>query len=125
MVASTLTALDRIEHDAALRARLAANAVRLYDGLNAMGLETGPQATPIVAVAMPDQASALAMWNGLLEAGVYLNLALPPATPDSRPLLRSSVSAVHTPEQIDAVLSAFAAVGGSLGLVRTPQRASA
>ena len=73
---------------------------------------------------MPDPSSALAMWNGLLEAGVYLNLALPPATPDSRPLLRSSVSAVHTPEQIDAVLSAFAAVGGALGLVRTPQRAS-
>ncbi len=125
VVASTLTALGRIEQDAALRAKLAANAMRLYDGLNAMGFETGPQPTPIVAVAMADPASALAMWNGLLEAGVYLNLALPPATPDSRPLLRSSVSAVHTPEQIDAVLFAFAAVGGALGLVRTPQRVSA
>ncbi len=125
VVASTLTALRRIEQDAPLRARLAANAMRLYDGLNALGFETGPQPTPIVAVAMPDLASALTMWNGLLEAGVYLNLALPPATPDSRPLLRSSVSAVHTPEQIDAVLSAFAAVGGALGLVQTAKRVSA
>ena len=125
VVASTLTALERLENDGGLRARLNANAMRLYDGLNALGFETGPQPTPIVAAAMPDLESALAMWNGLLEAGVYLNLALPPATPDSRPLLRSSVSAVHTPEQIDAVLSAFAEVGAGLGLVRTPQRASA
>ena len=44
------------------------------------------------------------MWNALLQNGVYLNLALPPATPDNRPLLRSSVSAAHTPEQIDTVL---------------------
>ncbi len=91
-----------------------------------MGLETGPQPTPIVAVAMPDlQRARWPCGTACCEAGVYLNLALPPATPDSRPLLRSSVSAVHTPEQIDAVLSAFAAVGGALGLVHTPQRVSA
>ena len=125
VVASTLTALERVERDAPLRARLTANALRLYEGLNAMGFETGPQPTPIVAVAMPDLQSALAMWNTLLEAGVYLNLALPPATPDSRPLLRSSVSAVHTPEQIDAVLSAFAEAGAALGLLQTPRRALA
>ena len=125
VVASTLTALARVERDDLLRARLGANAVRLYEGLNALGFETGPQANPIVAVAMADLPTALAMWNGLLEAGVYLNLALPPATPDSRPLLRSSVTAVHTSDQIDAVLAAFATVGQGLGLLRKPQRASA
>ncbi len=125
VVASTLTALDRVERDRPLRIRLGENAVRLYDGLNAMGFETGPEPTPIVAVAMPDLSMALAMWNRLLESGVYLNLALPPATPDSRPLLRSSVSAVHTPEQIDTVLEAFANLGAELGLIHTHQRASA
>ncbi len=126
VVGSTLTALEKVERDTALRARLNANAMHLYDGLRALGFETGPEPTPIVAAPMPDLPTALAMWNGLLQAGVYLNLALPPATPDSRPLLRSSVSAVHTPAQIDAALHAFEAVGSGLGVIgRPPQRAHA
>lgn len=125
VVASTLTALKRVEHDNHLREKLMANATRLYDGLKALGYETGPKASPIVAVAMPDLGSALGMWNGLLAGGVYLNLALPPATPDSRPLLRSSVSAAHTFEQIDAVIGVFEAVGRQLGVLDGAQRASA
>jgi 8-amino-7-oxononanoate synthase len=126
VIASSLVALERLETDGGLRESLRANGARLFKGLNALGFTTGPQASPIVAVAMPDQPTALAMWNGLLANGVYLNLALPPATPDSRPLLRSSVSAAHTPEQIDEVLSVFARVGRELGVLpRATQRASA
>ncbi len=125
VVASTLTALERMQAEPGLRSKLAANSQRLFDGLNAMGFTTGATASPIVAVAMADTAEALAFWNGLLAQGVYLNLALPPATPDSRPLLRSSVSAAHSFEQIDAVLDAFATVGRSMGLVApAAQRAS-
>jgi 8-amino-7-oxononanoate synthase len=125
VVASTLKALERMQQEPGQRAQLNANAQRLFDGLNAMGLRTGTQASPIVAVAMPDTATALAFWNSLLSEGIYLNLALPPATPDSHPLLRSSVSAAHTFAQIDAVLDAFATVGRQLNLLAPQvQRAS-
>ena len=125
VVASTLKALKRMQAEPGLRSKLAANSQRLFDGLNAMGLTTGATASPIVAVAMSDTAEALAFWNGLLAQGVYLNLALPPATPDSRPLLRSSVIAAHSFDQIDAVLDAFATVGRSMNLVApAAQRAS-
>ena len=117
VVASTLKALERMQAEPGLRSKLAANSQRLFDGLNAMGFTTGATASPIVAVAMSDTAEAVAFWNSLLAQGVYLNLALPPATPDSRPLLRSSVSAAHSFEQIDAVLDAFATVGRSMNLV--------
>ena len=117
VVASTLTALRKIETEPALRRRLSNNAARLYDGLNAMGFRTGPKASPIVAVAMPDQPVAIATWNALLAGGVYLNLALPPATPDMQPLLRSSVSAAHTEAQIDEVLAQFEKVGREFGLL--------
>ena len=69
---------------------------------------------------MPSLEVAIAFWNALLEAGVYLNLALPPATPDNFPLLRSSVSAAHTPAQIDEVLAAITAIGRELGVVEAP-----
>jgi 8-amino-7-oxononanoate synthase len=125
VVASTLKALELAEADRSLRPRLQANAQRLYDGLNAMGFTTGPSASPIVAVVMPDMAMALHMWNALLAGGVYLNLALPPATPNNRPLLRTSVSAAHTLEQIDQVLAVFEWVGREAGaLPPLSQRAS-
>ncbi len=126
VVSSTIVALRRLEEAPELRHRLMANARRLYDGLTKLGFQTGPTASPIVAITMPSQESAIGMWNTLLHNGVYLNLALPPATPDSRPLLRTSVSAAHTDEQIDKVLAVFAEVGAALGLIDNQrQRASA
>jgi 8-amino-7-oxononanoate synthase len=126
VVSSTVTALRRLEEQPELRHKLMANARRLYDGLSSMGFMTGPTSSPIVAITMPDTERAIGMWNALLRNGVYLNLALPPATPDSRPLLRTSVSAAHTDEQIDQVLAVFAEVGASMGLIESPlQRVSA
>ncbi|WP_269714313.1 serine palmitoyltransferase [Caulobacter sp. NIBR2454] len=116
-VASTTAALHRMETDPGLRQRVMANAKRLYDGLNAMGFVTGPTCNPIVAIALPDQPVAIGVWNALMKAGVYMNLALPPATPDMRPLLRASVSAAHSDEQIDAVLAMFKQVGEAFGLI--------
>jgi 8-amino-7-oxononanoate synthase len=120
VIASTLTALTRLEEDSSLRTRLAAHADRLYDGLSGMGFMTGPTSSPIVAITMPDTERAIGMWNALLQNGVYLNLALPPATPDSRPLLRTSVSAAHSFEQIDQVLAVFAEIGVAMGLIEAP-----
>ena len=63
---------------------------------------------------MPDEVTAARAWNLLREHGVYVNLALPPGTPNSLCLLRSSVSAAHTPGQIDEIVDRFAAVMNSL-----------
>ena len=120
VVSSTVTALRRLEEQPELRHKLMANARRLYDGLSALGFMTGPTSSPIVAITMPDTERAIGMWNALLQNGVYLNLALPPATPDSRPLLRTSVSAAHTHEQIDQVLAVFAELGAAMGLIEAP-----
>jgi 8-amino-7-oxononanoate synthase len=120
VVSSTVTALRRLEEQPELRHKLMANARRLYDGLSGMGYITGPTSSPIVAITMPDTERAIGMWNALLQNGVYLNLALPPATPDSRPLLRTSVSAAHSFEQIDQVLAVFAEIGAAMGLIEAP-----
>jgi 8-amino-7-oxononanoate synthase len=125
VIASTLTALERMEQEPELRNQLQRNAVHLFEGLRSMGYAMGPQASPIAAVVMPDQATAVTMWNALLRNGVYLNLAVPPATPDNRALLRSSVSAAHSSEQIDTVLAVFHQLGQEFGLLPKRRRASA
>ncbi len=126
VIASTLQALEKLQSEPGLRARLNQNAHRLYDGLSAMGFQTGPEANPIVAVAMPDRDCAIGFWNSLLVGGLYLNLALPPATPNNTPLLRSSVSAAHTNEQIDIALDLFNQVGREFGLLpKAARRATA
>ena len=58
------------------------------------------------------KAQALAFWAGLIERGVYVNLMLPPATPNGRFLVRCSVSAAHEPVQIDRLCAAFAELRG-------------
>ncbi len=53
-----------------------------------------------------------------MERGVYVNLVLPPATPDGGSLLRCSVSAGHSPEQIERIAEAFEALAASGGAGR-------
>jgi 8-amino-7-oxononanoate synthase len=103
-------ALKILQKRPELRRRLWDNANMLYNKLQDLGFSMGPEPSPIVAVRLEDKAEAFALWNGLLEQGVYVNLVLPPATPDGNCLLRSSVSAGHTPEQMERICEAFTAV---------------
>ena len=124
VVAGVSAALDMMENKPELRRALSRNALQLYDGLARLGLKLGPAASPIVAVELDDLETALLFWNGLLERGVYVNLALPPATPGRRPLLRTSVSAAHSPAQIDHAIEAFRDVFAALPTV-LPSRSAA
>jgi hypothetical protein len=62
---------------------------------------------------------AIAFWKGLLEYGVYVNLVTPPATPDGGCLLRCSVSAGHSPEQIEQIGNAFASIKEVIPMAET------
>ena len=109
-MATTLCILNKIAARPELRQKLWDNAAHLYNGLKERGFELGhDEVSPVVAVICPSEEAAVAMWNALLEHGVYVNLALPPGTPNKLALLRCSVSSAHTAEEIDAVLDAFVA----------------
>ena len=107
-IASTKAALGIIENTPRLREQLWENATRLYEGLKSMGYDLSPEISPVIAVNVGTPDHALAMWKKLFDRGVYVNLVMPPATPNSRCLLRCSVSAAHTSAQLDVVLDAFA-----------------
>ncbi|MGB9443203.1 MAG: aminotransferase class I/II-fold pyridoxal phosphate-dependent enzyme, partial [Desulfobacterales bacterium] len=110
VIASTRMALKFMQKRSGLRQRLWDNAHTLYKKLKDLGFLVGPEPSPIIAVRLEDKAEAFALWSNLLEHGVYVNLVLPPATPNGNCLLRSSVSAGHTPEQMERICQAFTAV---------------
>ena len=76
-----------------------------------LGFDLGPEVSPVVAVKLPDPQTAVTLWNVLIDAGVYTNIAIPPATPNALSLLRVSVSAAHDDEQISRALDVFSSVG--------------
>ncbi len=124
VVASSLEALNQLQKKPQLRTKLRANSERLYNGLSALGFIVGPEPNPVVAVTMPDKETACAFWATLLQSGIYLNLAVGSATPNGASLLRSSVSAAHSFEQIDQVLATFEQIGRSFGLLPEPRIAA-
>jgi len=111
IMATTREALHKLRTQPELRDKMWSNARQLYTGLERLGFELGPEVSPVVAVRCKDKASALSNWNQLLEAGVYVNMMLPPATPGGASFLRCSISAAHTPEQVSTVIEKFADLG--------------
>jgi 8-amino-7-oxononanoate synthase len=107
VIAATAAALEEMQEHPELRAQLMDNAARLHAGFVRLGLNASQRVSPVIAVTLETVEQAIPMWNRLLELGVYVNLSLPPATPDSRPLLRCSVMATHTAAQIDQALEIF------------------
>jgi 8-amino-7-oxononanoate synthase len=109
-IASTRAALKILRSQPQLRQRLWENARVLSQGLKKLDLALSPEPSPIVAVRLQSKEQAVISWLGLIERGVYVNLVVPPATPDGGSLLRCSISAGHTPEQINQICEAFAAI---------------
>jgi 8-amino-7-oxononanoate synthase len=110
VIASTRVALRLMQERPELRVRLWENAHRLYDGLKQLGFTVSPQVSPVVAITIEQRDQAIAWWNELLQRGAYVNLVMPPASPTTDSLLRCSVSAAHSSEQIDRIIAAFAAL---------------
>ncbi len=123
VVASATVALDIIQNTPSLRKKLWSNANRLYRGLSGAGFELGAAASPVVAVRVPSLEIAFAFWRSLIESGIYVNLMVPPATPQSWYLLRCSLCAAHTTAQIDTIIGVFIKIGMELGLL--PEAANA
>ncbi|MEA1072837.1 serine palmitoyltransferase [Sphingomonas sp. LY160] len=119
VVATAATSIRKLMHGADKRAHLWENSRKLHAGLKALGFTLGtdtPQSA-IIAVIMPDLERGAAMWEALLNEGLYVNLARPPATPAGMTLLRCSLCAEHSGEQVDEILGMFEAAGRATGCI--------
>ena len=119
VVATAATSIRKLMHGGNKRAHLWENSRVLHAGLKKRGFSLGTQ-TPqsaIIAVIMPDLERGAAMWEALLNEGLYVNLARPPATPANMTLLRCSLCAEHTAEQVETVLGMFERAGKAVGII--------
>ncbi len=119
VVATAATSINKLRHGANKRAHLWENSKRLHAGLKELGFELGtdtPQSA-IVAVIMPDLERGAMMWEALLKQGLYVNLARPPATPANMTLLRCSLCAEHSAEEVETILERFERAGKATGII--------
>jgi glycine C-acetyltransferase/8-amino-7-oxononanoate synthase len=119
VVATAATSIAKLMDSADKRAHLWENSKRLHAGLSQLGFRLGTEEaqSAIIAVIMPDLETGAAMWEALLDEGLYVNLARPPATPAGMTLLRCSLCALHSEEQVGEILGMFAAAGRATGCI--------
>ncbi|HZF94257.1 MAG TPA: aminotransferase class I/II-fold pyridoxal phosphate-dependent enzyme [Allosphingosinicella sp.] len=119
VVATAATSIRKLMHAGEKRAHLWKNSKRLHLGLCELGfnLATPDAQSAIIAVLLPDQDTTVRMWQALLEQGLYVNMARPPATPAGMYLLRCSLCADHTDEQVGQILTMFKTAGAATGVL--------
>jgi 8-amino-7-oxononanoate synthase len=116
-VAVVLKALEIMETEPHHRERLWRNVALLKRGMNDLGFDTLGSESQIVPVLVgPDELTAL-FWKMLWEEGIFTTPAVPPSVPKDRSIIRTSVNADHTPEQLERLLEAFAGIGRHLGVI--------
>ncbi|MCB2074824.1 MAG: aminotransferase class I/II-fold pyridoxal phosphate-dependent enzyme [Novosphingobium sp.] len=119
VVATAATSIRKLMHSGNKRAHLWENSKTLHRGLKERGFQLGtdePQSA-IISVIMPDLERGAAMWEALLTEGLYVNLARPPATPANMTLLRCSLCAEHSAEQVGTIIGMFERAGKAAGII--------
>jgi glycine C-acetyltransferase/8-amino-7-oxononanoate synthase len=119
VVATAATSIRKLMHAGEKRAHLWKNSRRLHAALRELGFDLAtPEAqSAIIAVLLPDQQTTVLMWQALLEGGLYVNMARPPATPTGTFLLRCSLCAEHSDEEVDQIITMFESAGKAIGVL--------
>jgi 7-keto-8-aminopelargonate synthetase-like enzyme len=119
VVHTAATSIRKLMHAGNKRAHLWENSKVLHKGLTDLGFKLGTEVpqSAIIAVIMPDLERGAAMWEALLHEGLYVNLARPPATPAGMTLLRCSLCAEHTAEQVQTIIGMFQRAGKAVGII--------
>lgn len=116
VTATCLAALDVLESEPDLMARLWDNTRFFKAGLQALGFNTGVSESPITPVIVGEAATAMALSDGLFARGVFAQGIGAPTVPAGKARVRTIVTATHTRDDLQYALDMFAVVGAELGI---------
>lgn len=102
--AAALAALDIIESDDSHRLKLWENTRRALKGLKELGFDTGSSESPIIPIYVRDYMKTFQLTTALLESGVFVNPIISPAVAPEDTLIRFSLMATHSFEQVDEAI---------------------
>lgn len=120
--AAALAALEIIENEPERRAKLWHNTHKMADALKDMGFNLGTSETPILPVIIGDNMDVFKFWRYLHEEGIFVNPIVSPAVPPNQALIRISVMATHTDEQLDKALAIIYKGAKELGLLNRKEK---
>ena len=106
--AASLAAVKLARKDSWRREKLAAAIARFREGAEKRGFGLLPSETPIQPLPCGDEAHALAYAQALEVQGFWVSAIRPPTVPEGKARLRITLSALHTPAEVDALLDALA-----------------
>ena len=88
------------------------------DGFRQAGFDTGKSETPIIPLFIRDDIKALVLTQKLLAEGIFVNPVVSPAVPKEDCLIRYSLMATHTKEQVDESVEKITKAAKELGILQ-------
>ncbi|MEF2751814.1 MAG: pyridoxal phosphate-dependent aminotransferase family protein [Muribaculaceae bacterium] len=108
--AACLAAIDILEKEPERQEHLWELTNYALEGFRSMGFEIGNTSTPIIPLFIRDDFKTFAITHDLLEDGVFVNPVVTPAVAPEDTLIRFSLMATHTREQVTTALEKIAKV---------------
>jgi 8-amino-7-oxononanoate synthase len=117
VLAAGIAALEVVEEEPEMRARLWDNANLLRNGIEEMGFTLAGGETQIIPLLAGDASPAMEMSSLLREEGLFIQGIRPPSVPPGTSRLRITVSAAHTRGELAFALEALQKAGRKAGLI--------
>ena len=112
-----LAALDVMAEETWRMEALWRNTRQALEGFRQAGFEIGPTQSPIIPLYVRDNLKTFRLTRMLMDDGVFVNPVVAPAVPPEDTLIRYSLMATHTPEQIDESMCKITKAAKALGIV--------
>ncbi len=115
--AAALKAIDIMIEEPELQENLWKLTNMALDGFRSRGFEIGNTSTPIIPLFVRDNFKTFAITRDLLEEGIFVNPVVSPAVAPQDTLIRFSLMATHTPEQVEEALEKITKVFRAHGII--------
>ena len=116
-VASVSAAVDVMLEEEWRREALWRNTEIMQERLHDAGFDTGDSSTPIIPAIVGDDELAFLMCRRLFEEGVYVNPIISPAVEKGRALIRLSLMATHTEDEVHQAMDKMVQVGREMKVI--------